>query len=145
MIQRYKTTTQITPKIGGGYEVKAIAVPDEQGDFVMYDAVSHLVEEKTVKGNEVSKGEEYFCDPSIIGKTVEVISIVAGGAVYGKNRKIINADWVETPFRYKGVITRVYPKEEYGAVRVEYLTQDGMYLGFYPQDIGENLKVVVYN
>lgn len=49
MIQRYKFTTQLTPTLNGGYDVVAIAVPDDQGDYVRHDAVSHLTEEKTVE------------------------------------------------------------------------------------------------
>lgn len=92
----------------------------------------------------VSKGEEHFCTNDIIGKTVEVSSLVVGGAVYGKNRKIVNADWSPTRFIYKGVITDVFQEGENGAVRVEYLTEDGMHLCFYPQNIGEDLKVTIY-
>lgn len=49
MTQRYKITTQITPTLSGGYDVVAIAVPDGQGDFVRYDAVSHLIEENSIE------------------------------------------------------------------------------------------------
>lgn len=49
MIQRYKFTTQLTPTLNGGYDVVAIAVPDDQGDYVRHDAVSHLTEEKTIE------------------------------------------------------------------------------------------------
>lgn len=109
---------------------------------ITLDSVCSGVE---VYRDEMGKGEEYFCVPSSIGKTVEVTSIVSGGAVYGKNREIINSDWGYTRFRYKGVITDVFREGGNGAIRVEYLSEDGMYLGFYPQDIGKNLKVVIYD
>lgn len=48
MTQRYKITTQITPTLNGRYDTVAIAVPDDQGDYVRHDAVSHLTEEKTL-------------------------------------------------------------------------------------------------
>lgn len=49
MTQRYKITAQITTTLSGDYETVAIAAPDDQGDFVRYDAVSHLTEEKTLE------------------------------------------------------------------------------------------------
>ena len=49
MIKRYKITTQITPTLSGDYDVVAIAVPDDQGDYVRHDAVSHLIEEKSLE------------------------------------------------------------------------------------------------
>lgn len=49
MTQRYKITTQITPTLNSGYDTVAIAVPDDQGDYVRHDAMSHLTEEKTIE------------------------------------------------------------------------------------------------
>ena len=49
MTQRYKIAPLIAPTLNGGYAVEAIAVPDGQGDFVRYDSVSHLTEEKTIE------------------------------------------------------------------------------------------------
>lgn len=49
MIKRYKITTQITPTLSGGYDVVAIAVPDDQGEYVRHDAVSHLIEDKSLE------------------------------------------------------------------------------------------------
>lgn len=49
MTQRYKITTQLAPTLNGGYDVVAIAAPDDQGDYVRHDAVSHLTEEKTLE------------------------------------------------------------------------------------------------
>lgn len=49
MTQRYKFTTQLAPTLDGDYDVVTIAVPDDQGDYVRHDAVSHLIEEKTIE------------------------------------------------------------------------------------------------
>ena len=67
MTQRYKITTQITPTLSGGYDTAAIAVPNDQGDFVLYDAVSHLAKEKTIEQHraefeEWARSHYFLCE-----------------------------------------------------------------------------------